>query len=176
MLGVHPCYAGEPFESMENDMDISTILSALTSAREWAGLIADERDRQKLATIQINLTNQIIEAQVKLSQVLASVIEKDALIQSLTERCRKLEADQTQKARYQLAKLGTGRQFFAYQLRPAAELLENQGEIPHFLCQPCFDAGKKSVLVHNGYGYWLCSLCKVGYQVEPRGPLPRGFG
>ncbi len=35
-------------------------------------------------------------------------------------------------------------------------------EVAHFLCQPCFDGGKKVVLAGNGDGYWWCPVCKHG--------------
>ncbi|GHU37802.1 hypothetical protein AGMMS50256_36210 [Betaproteobacteria bacterium] len=148
-------------------MDIPLILGLLSSAKDIAGTMLDIRDSQKLATVQIDLTNKIIEAQIQLSQVLAAIIEKDRLIQTLAERNRVLEAEQNEKARYQLCKLGTVRDFFAYRLRPASELTERVDEPPHFLCQPCFDAGKKIILIGNGDGYWHCPVCKIGAQTTP---------
>ena len=58
-------------------MDISLLLSSLNASKNLVGLLVDERDRQKAAAIQIDLTNKIIEAQAQISEVLAAVIEKD---------------------------------------------------------------------------------------------------
>lgn len=127
-------------------MDFSMLITTLGAAKDMAGALVGERDRQKAAVIEVNLTEKILQAQAQLAQVLAAVIEKDAAIRTLGERVRELEAAQNERARYQLARLGSVGNFFAYRLRAAAELGERADEPQHFLCQPCFDAGKKSVL------------------------------
>lgn len=148
-------------------MDVSALVSSITGAAQLTRLLVDERDRQKTATIQIDLTNKIAEAQIQLMQVLGTIIEKDGLIQTLSERVRKLEADQNEQARYQLRKVGTVGDFFAYELRVAAELSERSDEPPHFLCQPCLDIRKdKSILRTSGI-YCFCDTCKRKVQVQP---------
>ncbi len=148
-------------------MDINALISSLTSIGSIGKALIDERDRQKLATLQIDLSNKIIESQAQLLQLLGTVVEQQRLIPVLEQRIRELEADHTEKARYQLAKLGSRREFFVYSLRTDAESLEGVSEVEHFLCQPCFDAGKKVLLTGNGEGYWFCPVCKHGAQVEP---------
>jgi hypothetical protein len=140
--------------------------------RELAGFAFNERDRQKRATLQADLTAKIIEAQAQFLEIHGAIVEKDRLVQSLSERIRELESRDREKERYRLAKLGTLGEFFAYQLRPAGELAERVDEPAHFLCQICFDAGKKSVLVGNGNGFWKCDLCGRGVQADPDSPLP----
>ncbi len=103
-------------------MDIPLLLSSLNAARQLTGLLVDERDRQKAAALQIDLTEKIIQAQTQIGEVLASVMEKNATIQALTDRNRELEAVQMERDRYKLAKLGSVGEFFAYQLRAATEL------------------------------------------------------
>lgn len=153
-------------------MDASLLVSSVSSALELGRLLVNERDRQKAAAIQTDLTDKLIQAQAQVSQVLGAIIEKDGLIQSLVERVRELEAKQTERARYQLAKLGTVGDFFAYRLRPATELVERSDEPAHFLCQPCFDAGKKSVLRLAG-STAHCSLCKSTVHTTPGTPMPQ---
>lgn len=143
-------------------MDISSIVGSLVAIKDLVAGAVDERDRNKLATIQSDLTNKIAEAQTQLLQLLGTVIEQQRLIPVLEQRIRELEAAQAEKARYKLAKVGASGEFFAYQLRSAAELGEAAGEVDHFLCQPCFDIGKKAVLTGNGSGFWCCPVCKHG--------------
>ncbi|WP_312593957.1 hypothetical protein [Comamonas terrigena] len=151
-------------------MDVSTLVASVTSAAELAKLLVNERDRQKAAAIEGQLTDKITQAQIQLSQVLGTVIEKDGLIQTLTERVRELEAQQSEKSRYRLAKLGTLGDFFAYKLRPAAELVERADEPAHFICQPCFDISKqKSVLRIQGL-WCYCTNCKARTQIRPAPP------
>ncbi|WP_156382463.1 hypothetical protein [Acidovorax sp. Leaf160] len=149
--------------------EISSLTTALAAAKELGAALLKERDSQKATTIQVDLTDKIVQAQLQLTQILGSVIEKDGRIQALTERVRVLEGEQSEKARYRLAKVGTIGEFFAYQLRPAAELTERADEPTHFLCQPCFDGGKKSVL-HKLDLLVKCSVCSSTTQVEPAPP------
>lgn len=153
-------------------MDVSLLISSISSAMELGRLLVNERDRQKAAAIEVNLTDKLIQAQALVSQVLGAIIEKDGLVQVLSERVRELETQQSERARYELAKLGVVGEQFAYRLRPAAELAERNNEPPHFLCQPCFDAGKKSVL-RVASDYARCALCKTSIQVAPIKPVQR---
>ncbi|HBW4576286.1 TPA: hypothetical protein ME922_001077 [Klebsiella pneumoniae] len=148
-------------------MDIGSLISTLSSISTLGKALIDERDRQILATLQIDLSYKIIEAQSQFIQLHSTVIEQQRSILTLEERIRELEATGAEKARYQLTKLGTDGEFFAYALRPESELPEGINEVAHFLCQPCFDAGKKVVLAGNGDGYWRCHICNHGAQVTP---------
>ena len=138
--------------------EISALLSSAGALHEIFKTIINARDSGISAAVKSDLTERLLESQARLSQVLGTIVEKDALIQSLAQRVRELEADQSERARYQLAKLGAVGDQFAYRLRPAAELVERADDPPHFLCQPCFDAGKKSVLRLDAR-YARCSLC-----------------
>ena len=148
-------------------MDVNALISSLTSIGAIGKALIDERDSQKLATLKSDLTNKIIEAQSQFMQLHSTIIEQQRSILTLEQRIRELEAAGAEKARYQLTKLGTQREFFAYALRPDTELPEGTSEVAHFLCQPCFDAGKKVVLTGNGEGYWKCSSCGLGAQTTP---------
>lgn len=153
-------------------VDYGTILTSLSGVIDLSKALIGERDAQKSAALKIELTERILKTQADLGQVLASVIEKDGTIRALTERVAELERNQTERARYQLAKLGTVGNVFAYRLRPAGELTERVDEPEHFLCQPCFDAGKKGVLMVSKY-YAVCPLCRTQMQIETRPALTR---
>ncbi|MCL2524595.1 MAG: hypothetical protein FWF20_07060 [Betaproteobacteria bacterium] len=151
-------------------MDIPTLLSTANAVAELGGLLVKERDRQKAAAIQADFTNKLLDLQSKLSEVLVTVIEQQGLILALQQRIRELEAEAAEKDRYELAKVGSQGQFFAYRLRRTAELEKGGGDVEHFICQPCFEGGKKIALVGNGDGYFGCPVCKHGAQVEPGTP------
>jgi hypothetical protein len=151
-------------------MDIITPLNAaisgVTLLRDITGAFIDERDREKLAALKIKLTEQILHLQSELLQVQAAVIEQNRLVESFQKRVAELECAQTVKSRYRLAKVGSVGNFIAYRLRPVSEVPENAGEPEHFVCQPCFDAGKRVVLIGYGGGYWRCPVCKTGVSTE----------
>lgn len=142
--------------------EISAAITAFSTLKDLAIGLVGERDRQKAAAIEVEFTNKLIEAQSHLTQLLGTVIEQQGRISTLEKRLRDIEAAQAEKERYVLAKLGTGREFFAYRLHPGAELKNGVSEVEHFVCQPCLDAGKKVVLDGNGAGYWGCPVCKHG--------------
>ena len=154
-------------------MDIPALLSSVSTLTHLSGLLVKERDSQKAAAIQIDFTNKLMEMQTKLSEVLGTVIEQQRLVPVLEQRIRELEAQAAEKGRYVLAKVGTEREFFAYRSRPVAELDEGSAEVEHFLCQPCFDSGKKVVMNSNGDGYWHCPGCRHGAQVQETSPIAR---
>lgn len=153
---------------------IANVGTSLSAAMSAGGALLNERDRQKAATLHAELTEKLIAAQAQLSQVLSTVIEQQRHIPVLEQRIRHLEAERAEQHRYTLAKVGSLGEFFAYRLRAPAELVERIDEAPHFVCQPCFEAGKKVVLVGNGDGYWQCPVCKHGAQVEPETPVHYG--
>lgn len=152
-------------------MDISTGLASFSALSEIVGLLVNERDRQKAAALQIDFTNKLLEAQTHLSQLQGTVIEQQRLVSALEQRIRDMTAREAEKERYVLAKVGAEREFFAYRLRAATELVERADEVSHFICQPCFEAGKKIVLSGNGDGFWECPVCKHGALVEPAKPM-----
>ena len=158
-------------------MDISSLITSASASfsalKDLGGLLLNERDRQKAAAIHIQFTEKLIDTQTQLLQVLSTVTEQQRQIPILEQRIRDLEAGRAEKQRYVLAKLGAEREFFVYRLRDAAELNERADEVPHTVCQPCFEAGKKVVLVGNGDGYWWCPVCNHGAQVTEARPLPR---
>lgn len=153
--------------------ETSALLASLATIKDLGSALFRERDQQKQATIQIDLTDKVIQAQAQLSQVLAAVIDKDQMIQTLRDQVRTLEQAHNERDRYALHRFGDGSEgdYFVYKLRAPADLKERADEPEHFVCQTCFDTGKKSVLVHNREGYWFCHLCEKGRQVSPRAPV-----
>ncbi|MNO79674.1 hypothetical protein D3C76_708510 [compost metagenome] len=130
-------------------MDVSALISSVGGVLDLARLLVDERDRQKAAAIKLDLTNKLIEVQAQVLQVQDAIIEKDRLIHVLTERNRDLESQESERLRYQLREVGLGGNFFAYELRPAAELSERKDEPTHFLCQPCLDIRQHKAVLKN---------------------------
>lgn len=149
--------------------ETSALISSLATIKDLGSALFRERDQLKAAAIEIDLTDKVIQAQAQLSQMLAAAIDKDQTIQVLRDQVRALEQAQNERDRYVLHRLGDGSEgdYFVYKLRAPADLKERADEPEHFVCQTCFDAGKKSVLVHNGEGYWFCHLCSNGRQVSP---------
>jgi hypothetical protein len=161
--------------------EISTLLSAMASTGQIASALIGERDQLKLASLRTELTQKIIESQALLSQLLGSLIAKDQQISVLSEDVRQLKALQQERERYVLAKLGSQVDLYAYRLRPAADLGDRTDEPSHYLCQPCFDAGRKAVLRghaprEGSDAHWTCPN-EARHQLTDRGTAleHRGF-
>lgn len=145
-------------------VEVGTAIASLSALRDLVSGLVGERDRQKAAAIQIDFTNKLMEAQAHVVELFSTVVSQQGQVWALEKRIGEMQAAQAEKERYVLAKLGAEGEFFAYRLRPSAELLQRSDEVEHFVCQPCFEAGKKLVLNSNGDGYWWCPVCKHGAQ------------
>ena len=158
-------------------MDIPSLIAGTSASlavlKDLGGAWLNERDSQKAAAIKLDFSEKLLDAHAKFGELLGSVIEQQGRAQTLEQQVRDMEAAKAEKERYALTDMGSGGQFFAYRLRDAAELRERADEVPHFVCQPCFEAGKKHVLIHNGSGYWDCPCCKHGRQVGEAPPIAR---
>ncbi|WP_280190339.1 hypothetical protein [Delftia sp. PS-11] len=156
-------------------MDIAALVTTVTGSIELGRLLVKERDSQKAALIESQLTEKLTQVQIQLSQVLGAVIEKDGLIQALSERVRTLEADQRERARYRLSKVGSVGDFHAYALRSSTELEEHADEPSHYLCQPCLDIRKHKSILRITSGTANCDACKRYVRIEPspNTPAPR---
>lgn len=148
--------------------EVGAALSALAALKELAAGLVGERDRQKAAAIELEFTNKLMQAHAQFAQLLGTVIDQQRRIHTLEQSLRDMQAAQAEKERYVLAKVGSVGEFFAYRPRPDAEFEQGSGEVAHFVCQPCFETGKKVVLMGNGEGFWRCPVCGCGAQTEPR--------
>ena len=147
-------------------MDITVALANLGAASTMVKGLVDLRDRQKLAAVQADLTERLLEAQTHLVQLLGMLAEKTAVAAELQERVRVLERNQLERGRYELAEIAVGRDL-AYRLKAPGALMERADEPPHFLCQPCLDIrGHKAVLrmsVVWGTDTYTCPACKAEF-------------
>ena len=128
--------------------------------------LVQERDREKLAALKIDLTDKILDLQTKLLEVQSAVLLEREALRAAQDRVRQLEGDEREKARYELANLGASGDFHAYRLRVQSELLERQSEPPHFICQPCFDVGKKKSILLVNTGEAFCPSCQLRVALQ----------
>ena len=145
--------------------ELSQLIPVGGAIKEIAAALVQERDREKLAALKIELTDKILDLQTKLLEVQSAVILERETLRTAQERLREMEGSEREKARYELAKLGAVGDFFAYRLRPQSELVERASEPTHFVCQPCFDAGKKSVLLVST-GESFCPACRLKVALQ----------
>ena len=67
-----------------------------------ATALVQERDREKLAALKIDLTDKILDLQTKLLEVQSAVLLEREALRAAQDRVRQLEGDEREKARYEL--------------------------------------------------------------------------
>ena len=149
---------------------VQGLQTATTIAKELLGL--------KLSR---NVSAKIIEMNAVILTAQSSALTAQAREMELTYRVRKLEEEvvqfkewEVQKDNYELKSIeGTS---FAYMIK---ELVKTS-EPKHWLCQPCFENAKKSVLQgkeHPAQGrgrFWACNNCGTNILVM-YGTTPEGI-
>jgi Zn finger protein HypA/HybF involved in hydrogenase expression len=120
--------------------DLSGALGALQSASNIIKTLAGLRSESERSAKLIELQSQIVAAQI-------SAIQANTAQSNLIDRVRQLEAQiakmetwSAEKQRYELKAVST--RAFAYALKAEAS-----GSEPfHYICQNCYEKGKKSIL------------------------------
>lgn len=145
------------------NLEITAALSGLRALVGMAGAALEARDDAKAKQAIADMSERLLGAY----DAALGLAENARALRMCADEAEadlaKLKAQLSERSRYQLAKVSATGDFFAYQLRPAAELLERQDEPMHFLCQPCFDIrGHKAVLKTVPIGlrrYMACPSC-----------------
>lgn len=157
-------------------MDISLVTGAVTAikvARQIGSAALKVRDFNQFAGTIAEINDQLLKAQESLFAHNADMMDLQQKYFEACEELRKLKATAAERGRYSLRELAQG--VFAYQLN-ASSTAESEGEPSHYLCQPCFDKGIKSVLQdkHNsGPVYLHCTICDANYRTNRSNPYPR---
>jgi hypothetical protein len=120
--------------------DISGALGALQSAtsivKDLSGLRNDSDRSAKL----IELQRQILAAQNGAIQANDEQSKLIDIVRKLEQRLLEMETWSTEKQRYELKAVSPGA--FAYALKVDAR----GSEPPHYVCQACYEKGKKRIL------------------------------
>lgn len=161
------CLIGEL--TMPDMSAIAGALSSMKAAIDITKAMKDLRDWSLVQSKVIELQSAILDAQ---GSLFSANEERSALIgkiSQLEKRVAGIEAWDTEKQRYALAKAGPG--VFAYIVKP-----EMRGAEPaHYICAHCYKNGKAAILQHveiRGMGDFLeCSSCQTKTLIE-KGYVP----
>jgi len=114
----------------------------------------------------------VSEVNAKLMQANAVALSSQEKQSFLTNRITELENQlrelknwESETQRYQLTKLAFGG--YAFSLKPGME----SGEPHHYLCAPCMNQRKKSILQPFGEAFLRCSLCHEEIQISNEPPI-----
>ncbi len=137
---------------------IATLFTQSKAVFELSTALIAERDKRKADTIKVELNEHIINLQITLRETNDYINNLQGKNADLRKQNQELKEKLEERGNYQLVKMKGDGEFFAYQSKGSEET--------HFVCQPCFDNGKKAVLLGNGRGYWQCPVCKQELYTE----------
>lgn len=127
---------------------ISAAVSSLRIAKDIGTAAVELRDWNQLSGEIAKMNGELLKAQDALFAHNASLLELHGKYADVCDELRKLKDAANERGRYALFEIGAGK--FAYRLKVggAGEAVAVPGadEPMHYLCQPCFDAGRKMVL------------------------------
>jgi hypothetical protein len=143
---------------------IAGTISSLKSAFDISKLLVAVRDSTMLNEKVLELQRAILAAQ---SDALAAQSDQFALLErvrNLEKQLVDIKAWDSEKQRYELQ--AVYRDAFAYALKPDS----GGSEPPHWLCNACYQNGKKSILsALSRVGrdeFWVCPTCSAKIRVE----------
>ncbi len=143
------------------DMAINGIKTAATLSKELLALKLTGDVQTKIA----ELNTELISAQQHATTAYSSQMELSKRVRDLEEEMVRLKDWNIRKQDYKLQSIGGTA--FAYVIKDSVET----SELKHWLCQPCFENAKKSVLQgkerpERGRGrYWACNRCGTSILV-----------
>ena len=124
-------------------MDMSAVSSGIAALQGLAAIsrtILDVRDFNKLAGIQVEMNQRILDVQAAMLDLQAKLATQSEALDALKAHATQLENAARERERYALHEIRPGA--FVYRRREDVQ----PPEPPHYLCQPCFDKGIKAVL------------------------------
>lgn len=153
-------------------MDISLVTGAVTAikaARQIGSAALKVRDFNQFAGMIAEINEQLLKAQESLFEHNANMMDLQQKFFEACEELRKLQKAAAEHDRYSLHEVSP--RVFVYRAN-APDGAENAAPM-HYLCQPCFDKGIKSVLQNYdqwGTVYLHCTICDAKYDSGIRVP------
>ncbi|WP_114240136.1 hypothetical protein [Dyella sp. C9] len=155
---------------------ISIAVGALKTAKEIGQAALAFKNFNETAGAIAQINEQLLKAQDGLFAHNSQLMELQQKYFEATEELRKLKEALAQRGRYSLFEISD--RVFVYRVDGSPQ---NRGtgapsspEPLHYLCQPCFDKGAKSVLrKKNEWGVISleCPTCKEEFLTNDREPL-----
>ena len=157
-------------------MDSISIGDALTSLKLVTDLIKGWHKGRDDVTISVDqackLRSAVLDAQKHAITAQQAQYDLVRLNDELETELRNLRDRSAEKDKYKIVNVGD---HGAYVYAPKRDAMP--GVTPHWLCQPCFDASKKSLLqfratvpgdgMRNGIALWGCPVCNESVEARP---------
>lgn len=153
-------------------MDLSLVTGAyasLKAAKEIGGALLDARDFTQSAAKIAEMNALLLKAQESLFVHNAQLMELQQQNFEASQELRKLKEALAERGRYTLFQITPGSFVYRANISPEGGDPDAPGsaEPEHYLCQPCYDKGVKSVLQDFrsiGRIELRCTLCQQRYS------------
>lgn len=155
-------------------MDFSAIASAVTAistARDMAKGLVGLRDEALVREHLAALNEVLLKTQEQLFAHNAAFSKLADEHHKARQELRELQEAMRERGRYTLVHLGSSQFAYRVDLTPETGGTSQPGrmEADHYICQPCFDIGRKVVLQGLSVGGvpcgYTCPICKT--QINP---------
>jgi hypothetical protein len=146
---------------------IGIIATSLGVARDMAKAMSGIRDFNLVAEKAAALNDQLLKVQEALLAHNAALFELQNKYFESCEELRKLRESTSERRRYTLFEFPKGHLAYRVNLPPEQSGTSQPGsaEPLHYVCQKCFDEGRKVVLQRNFFmgvpGGLDCPVCKI---------------
>lgn len=156
---------------------ISIAVGALKTAKDIGQAALAFRDFNQTAAALTQINEQLLKAQDGLFAHNAQLMELQQRYYDTVEELRKAKESLAERGRYRLFEISD--RVFVYEANIGASNGDvgdpNSMEPLHYVCQPCFDKGVKSVL--RKHVYWgevslECPICKEKFATKDKEPVP----
>lgn len=144
-------------------MDISLLTAALTGIKtsyEMGVAAVGLRDANKIASAVSQINDQLLKDRENLILFSEKLMVMKEQLMHAQEENRELKAAAKERSNYALVKLASGN----FVLQSKVDVNEASTEPMHYVCQPCFDFGRKAVLqpyqIYVTSDMLRCPLCK----------------
>lgn len=146
-------------------LDLVIALGAIPATLEAIKLAVAARDDAKVDAAISGLKDRLYDLQTANIEAVQQLHTAQARNHALVQELEQLKTKHSERALYVLHDLSDGQgRLYAYRYEPANLAVQGHTAPFHYLCQPCFDIDRKSVLVY-GVGddrraHWSCSVCR----------------
>lgn len=157
-------------------MDVGLPTGAIASLNAAAGIgraALEIRDMAKLSGEVLKLNGAVLDAQQSLFKLSAELLALQQQHFETAEKLRKANEALAERGRYTLVQVSLGQWAYRVDVAPQAS---GSGEPrvaqpAHYVCQKCFDEGRKVVLQHSTGSYlgptFTCPGCKTDVYGSP---------
>ena len=145
---------------------ISGITTSIAAARDIAKGMSALRDSTLINERTAALMDQLLKAQEGLLAHNTALLQLQQDHFVACEKLRKLEEAVNERGRYSTFEITPGS--FVYRVNVAPQQTGTRepsaAEPMHYVCQPCYDNGRKVILGYlvtgDAFSHWKCSACE----------------